>query len=320
MMKSQRGIALLTVLWVLTLLMVIVFSFSFLARTETLSTMAFKEGMEQRFLAEAGIERGIVELIYRKQNLLIEDRQVWKTDGTPFSDQLGDGGYRVKLFDESGKIDINFAPEILLKNLIQNLGLEGEALDTVVDSIMDWKDKDDLHCLHGAESDYYQSLPNPYKAKNGFFDTLEELLMVKGVTREILFGSEKQKGLMEFLTVHGKTARINVNAAPKEVLTAIPGVTAEMAEALITYRQVQEVKNMPELGTLWGQNLAQINPFVSLSSSNTFTIESLGYKKNHRSGSGIRATITLVGNNQYKVLYYKTLDTGPLGVNETPIN
>lgn len=304
----------LTVLWVLTLLMVIVFSFSFLARTETLSTIAFKEGMEQRFLAEAGIERGIVELMYRKVNLLIPDREVWKTDGTLFSDQLGDGGYRVKLFDESGKIDINFAPEILLKNLIQNLGLEGEALDTVVDSIMDWKDKDDLHRLHGAESDYYQSLPNPYKAKNGFFDTLEELLMVKGVTREILFGSEKQKGLMEFLTVHGKTTRINVNAAPKEVLTAIPGVTAEMAEALITYRQAQEVKNMPELGRLWGQNLTQINPFVSLSSSNTFTIESSGYKKNRRSGTGIRATITMVGNNQYKVLYYKTLDTGPIGV------
>lgn len=314
MNNSQRGIALLTVLWVLTLLMVIVFSFSFLARTEILSTIAFKEGMEQRFLAEAGIERGIVELIYRKQNLLIADRQVWKTDGTPFSDQLGDGGYRAKLFDESGKIDINFAPEILLKNLIQNLGLEGEVLDTVVDSIMDWKDKDDLHRLHGAESDYYQSLPNPYKAKNGFFDTLEELLTVKGVTREILFGSEKQKGLLEFLTVHGKTTRINVNAAPKEVLMAIPGVTAEMAEALITYRQVQEVKNMPELNMLWGQNLAQINPFVSFTSSNTFTIESWGYKKNRRSGSGIRATITMVGNNQYKVLYYKTLDTGPLRV------
>lgn len=317
MNKNQQGIALLTVLWVLTLLMVIVFSFSYLARTETLSTRAFKEEMEQRFLAEAGIERGLAELIYRKQNLLLADRQVWKIDGTPFSDPLGEGIYRVRVFDESGKMNINFAPEVLLKNLIQNLGLEGEALDTVVDAIMDWKDKDDLHRLHGAESDYYESLPNPYKAKNGFFDTLEELLMVKGVTRELLFGSEKQKGLMEFLTVQGKIPRININAAPKEVLMAIPGVTSEMAEALITHRQGLDVKNFQELGAIWGLDQVQLGPYVSFSATNTFTIESVGYKKNRRHGAGIRATITLVGNNRFKILYYKTLDTVRFGDDET---
>ncbi|MDP2753256.1 MAG: DUF559 domain-containing protein, partial [Nitrospirota bacterium] len=55
---SPKGIALLLVLWVLTILMVISLSFSFMARTETYSTLSFKEGIEKKFIAEAGIERG----------------------------------------------------------------------------------------------------------------------------------------------------------------------------------------------------------------------------------------------------------------------
>ena len=81
---------------------------------------------------------------------------------------------------------MNLAPEVILRNLINSLDLPGEDKDllvnTIVDSILDWKDPDDFHRLQGAESDYYQSLPHPYKAKNGNFDTVEELILVKGVT------------------------------------------------------------------------------------------------------------------------------------------
>ncbi len=305
--KSQSGIALLTVLWVLTVLMVIVFSFSYMARTETLSTLAFKEGIEKKFLAEAGVERGILELFYRRTNLnkiLLEGEEIWKVDGSPYSGQIGDGNYTVKIFDESGKLDINLAPELLLRNLIGSLGIEGTDLDTIVDSILDWKDKDDLHRLNGAESDYYQSLPNPYKAKNSDFETLEELLLVKGVTREILYGNGKQKGLIDLLTVYGKTNKININAAPKEVLMCIPGMTAEVADAIIAFRQTQEIK-LIDLATLLGTSQTLIQQFANISLNNIFSIESLGYKDRPQSGYAIRATVNLT-NNQYKILYYKT--------------
>jgi len=93
--KNESGIALLIVLWVMVILMVIVFSFSLLARTETYSALAFKEGVEKKFLAEAGIERGIMELFYRQRNLNVEGSEVWKTDGTTYSETLGVGSYRV---------------------------------------------------------------------------------------------------------------------------------------------------------------------------------------------------------------------------------
>lgn len=306
---NQRGIALLTVLWVITVLMVIVFSFSFMARTETLSTLSFKEGIENKFLAEAGVERGILELYFRKENLtkvLIEDLAVWKVDGSLYSGQVGDGHYAVRIIDESGKLDINFAPELLLRNLLGNLGLEGTALDTIVDSIMDWKDKDDLHRLNGAESDYYLSLPNPYKAKNGNFESLEELLLVKGVTREILYGSGKQKGLIDLLTVHGRTGKVNINAAPKEILLSIPGITSAMVEEILIFRENQEIKTIQEIGGSVVINQALLIPYITFGQGNTFTIESSGYREKPQSGYAIRATVTLLSDNQYKFLYYKT--------------
>ncbi|MEW6416513.1 MAG: hypothetical protein AB1480_00110 [Nitrospirota bacterium] len=322
--QSQDGIALLMVLWVLTLLMVIVLSFSFMARTETHSTLSFKEGTEKKFLAEAGIERGITELFYRNvyknQTLVMEGTEVWRTDGTVYSSQLGDGYYTIRITDESGKVDINTVSDVVLKNLLINTGVQEEEVDIIVDSIMDWKDPDDLHRLHGAESDYYMSLPNPYKAKDANFDTLEELLLVKGMTSEILFGSAsggEKRGIINFLTINSGTNKININAAPKEVLIAIPGITPEIADGIISFRQDKEITNTQEVG------ISQESiPYISTAGSSTFTIEAAGYKgsepsttdveQGEKGGYAIRATVTITGNNSYKYVYYKS----PISINQ----
>jgi general secretion pathway protein K len=300
------------VLWVLTILMVIVFSFSYLARTESFSSRAFKEGWENKFLAEAGIERAIMELFYRKQNpqnLGEEEQEPWRIDGTEQVDTLGGGYYRVRLVDESGKIDLNLAPEVILRNLINSLNLPAEDKDllvnTIVDSILDWKDPDDFHRLQGAENDYYQSLPHPYKAKNGNFDTVEELILVKGVTPEILYGNDQKPGLVDFLTVQAKTNKINLNAAPQPVLLALPGMTPEIAEAVTAYRQDKEIQSLQEIAGLLGEAQAQLAPYVTVAAGNTFTLESRGYKKNGQAGYGIQAKVILEGNNQYRYLSYK---------------
>lgn len=303
---SESGVALLMVLWVLTLLMVIVLSFSFTARTETQSTLAFKEGIEKRFLAEAGIERGIIEIFYRKQNRTVPDSEVWKTDGTIYKDSLGSGYYSVSIRDESGKVDINMVSEVLLKNLLINSGVSLEEADPIVDAIMDWKDNDDLHRLHGAESDYYMSLPAPYKAKNANFDVLEELLLVKGITGEILYGGGEKRGIIDLITVNSRSNKININAAPREVLAAIPGMSPELADAVITYREGKEITNIQEVQGMIGSAYAFVSPYISTAGTSTYTIKSIGHKGSDIKGYGITATITIEGNNKYKYKYYKS--------------
>ena len=60
--------------------------------------------------------------------------------------------------------------------------------EAVADAILDWIDSDSQSRSQGAESDYYAGLDRPYAPRNGLPETLEELLLVKGVTRELLFG------------------------------------------------------------------------------------------------------------------------------------
>jgi general secretion pathway protein K len=306
---SERGIALLVVIWVLTILMVIVFSFSFMTRTESQSTLAYKEGMERRFLAEAGIERGIMEVSYanlfRNQQVILEGKETWRTDGSLYKGELASGNYHVRITDESGKIDINAltdASGIIVKNLLMNAGVKEADADTIVDSILDWKDPDDLHRLNGAEDDYYSSLPTPYLAKDANFDTVEELILVKGVTPEILYGTESGKGIIEFLTVNGKSPRINVLAAPLEVLVAIPGITPEVADDIISKRESIEGQATPAI-VLPPESL----PFAAVGGvGTTFTIESVGRKGTEKGGYAVRATVAIEQNNKVKYLYYKS--------------
>jgi DNA uptake protein ComE-like DNA-binding protein len=85
------------------------------------------------------------------------------------------------LTGESGKVNINNTDFDALSNMP---GMEY----TAASSIMDWRDEDNRLERDGAESDYYLQLPEPYFCKNEPFETVEELLMVRGVTREMLYG------------------------------------------------------------------------------------------------------------------------------------
>lgn len=310
---SQRGIALIITLWLLVILIVMVFSFSLSVRTESLAAYTNKERIENKFFAEAGIERAIMEIFYRSlyksQNVILDDIWVWEADGTVYREQLEDGYYRTRIINESGKLDINTLSDmsgIILNNLLVNLGIPKENAAVIVDSILDWKDEDDLHRLNGAENEYYEVLPKPYKAKNGPFDSVEELILVRGVTREILYGSKERRGLVEFLTVHSKTGKINLKYAPKELLIAVPGMTDDNVVNILNERKLKlsgsisiDHMNLNEKNSLMTQ-------YVGTDESNVFTIDSSGYKNNEKRGYSIRATVAIHSSKMYRYLYYKS--------------
>ena len=113
----------------------------------------------------------------------------------------------------------------------------------ILDSIQDWRDANEEHRLNGAESDYYQSLPVPYRSKNADFDAVEELLQVQGVTREILYGRPDTPGLIEYLTVWG-TGAVNVNTASPAVLRALGYAPAEV-DLLVGRRPYVDLTSLP---------------------------------------------------------------------------
>jgi type II secretory pathway component PulK len=148
---------------------------------------------------------------------------------------LGGQAYRYGVIDESGKINLN----VLLKwdptgqkghDLLMQLAQQYPDLnltEDIVNSILDWLDPDDNPRDNGAESDYYQTLTPPYNAKNGPLDSLDELLLVKGVTAEILYGTDLNRtgldssgnpanpGLAAYVTVYTHETNVDSQGNPR---------------------------------------------------------------------------------------------------------
>jgi general secretion pathway protein K len=313
---NERGVALLLVLWILVILSVIVFSFSVMTRTDGQTTLSFREKAEEEFLADAGVERGITELYYRslfknKQQLPDSDEPV-RVDGTRNTGRLGGGAvYVYRISDEAGKIDLNALTDasiLVLNNLLVNMGVPKEQADTITDSVLDWKDADELHRLHGAESDYYQSLPNPYKSKNGNFETVEELQMVKGMTSEILYGTENKPGIFDLLTTHSGSRGINLNSASRQVVAALPGMTPELTDRIVALRTSPETAGIQNAlsSALGPDTLKSFAQYIGFSESNVYTIESTGYASGRKQGLTVRATVQITGAGEYRCTYYKS--------------
>jgi type II secretory pathway component PulK len=134
----------------------------------------------------------------------------------------GSGTYeqRAAVIDEGAKLNINAliaqdkTGEVLYNALLKIPDMSPD----IADAIVDWVDADDTPRISGAESTTYQSLNNPYKCKNGPLNSIEELLLVKGVTPQLLFGSDQNqngagddsgsaslsRGWSDYLTIYGR--------------------------------------------------------------------------------------------------------------------
>ncbi len=226
------------VLWVMVLLTAIAAEFVLSMRTEVNITRNFKEETRTYYAALAGIEEAKAEILSARGPVYIdEDGVLVLGEEAPVREgTFGNVRYSYTITDEEGKINLNSATPQQLRYILSESGVEDAEIDTITDSILDWRDADDLHRLNGAEEEYYRSLPKPYSCKDGPFDTVDELLMVKGMTAEILFGAEdglKYKGITGYLTAKS-SGMININTAKRPVLEAGFGPAA--AENILMQR------------------------------------------------------------------------------------
>ena len=260
---------------VLALLGVIVAEFAFSMRLEATMVRHFKEKVLAAHLAEAGVQRAIREILAASvvQGLDDDGQLVFYKDPTqrlPLLERkdvaLGQGQYSYAISDEESRINLNSASPDLLDRLLNTLGVEKQERDPIIASIQDWKDPDEFYRLNGAESDdHYLKLRTPYRSKNGSFDSVRELLQVKGVTREIFDGTSERPGLKEFLTVAG-SGQVNINTAPETVLKALGLSEAEITE-IEQSRQNQPYTIVPPRFS--GRNLT--------TQSRSFRIDSTGF-------------------------------------------
>jgi len=316
---GKKGIALIMVLWVMAILSVMALEFSFAMRTEVNITKNHKEELQRYALAEGGVQRAITELIYKHDPRLQQmratlnseeippEQREWMADGRPYILPFDDGSCEVKIMSEAGKVNINIVSESSLRKIIGQVGLEEEARDVVADSILDWIDPNDFYRVNGAENDYYLSLEEPYYCKNGNLDSIEELLLVRGVTPDLFHGkkgtavgeegSGDQVGLKDLFSIYSLGEQLDINSATPLVMNIVLGLPKDLTEQIVKAREEKRFENqqdllmrVPELTPFFG-GIGRLILFRTTLAY--YTIESRAKLKNGESMQGLKAIVKI---------------------------
>ena len=282
----QRGSILVGLLWCLALLSVIVIGVLHTARMDLLVVKNYGDRIQAHYLALAGIEKAKA-LLYRDA----QDRSRSQKnhtgnlydDAQQFRDvALGRGVFRVirrgrpdegggiiyGVSDEESRLNVNSASVEALAKL-QNMTPD------VATAIVNWRGGDNATAT--AESQYYAGMQPPYQPRLGPYQTVRELLMVRGVTSDLLLGRDiHQNGLLAagdkdfawpgsvdsadlgwagMLTVDSTGQnlnaagedRVNIQTADENALTAVRGVTPPIARAIVAYRGQHRFQSIADL-------------------------------------------------------------------------
>jgi len=284
----RRGVVLLTVLVIVVLLTLAAYQYSELMTAEYKAADSAVRAAQARALAASGVHYAAAVLsdsdtltgtlnnnpfdnegMFRGIEVAASDSPrfhgKFSLVNPPSPDLQDSTDFKYGVSDEAGKININ----ALLS--IDSSGTTAKAIlmklpnmtDEIADAILDWIDADDDVRDNGAENEYYSGLAPPYRAKNGPLDSLEELLLVRGVTPELLFGTDRNRnglrdtgeeadstgqdrGWSAYLTVYTREKNVDSTGQPRvylndkdvnglyQKLTAI--VDADVADFIIAYR------------------------------------------------------------------------------------
>jgi general secretion pathway protein K len=238
---SQRGTALVLTLWLLALLSALALNFALSARTGSAITRNFKESVMLRALAVEAIENTVAYLLSDPDPLVdyVDEDGSLRTDSErpPASGSMSSGTaiVYITLSAEDARLNINELNDKVLGNLLALTTENEEDRNALISSLKDWIDPDNLHRLGGAEDDYY--IPLGYESAGVPLTVTDELMLIKGFSKEILRGEDGIGGLSDKITTFAHA--VNINAAPAEVLVAM-GLDTLSANSLIDTRSTNE--------------------------------------------------------------------------------
>ena len=290
--KRDRGIALIIVMIIVAALTVIVTGFAYSMRVETKLARNTRFNPDMDWLGRSGVELARYLLSKRAPGEEQMDalHQKWAggsgrigmdamAELEPWEElpmtnvKLGNGTFSIKITDMERKLNINSAPEPLLRYILEmHGGVDATDVDVFIDSLRDWMDPDENHGLNGAESDFYLSEYPPYYSKNGPLDHITELKLVQGFKENPSIYNVFAKN---FTAISG--GLINVNTASQQVLELLPGMDPFIAGEIVMYRAGPDgpYRSPNQIGAVlepFGMDPGSIQQFLAAESA-TFEVE-----------------------------------------------
>lgn len=236
--RGRGGFALLGALWLLVLLSAVGLEFALQARSMTARAINAADHAVARAAAEgcmAHARAALEERLLRSEQLAttgVELLDPWREPSRLLEDTLEVGEARcvARLSDAGVRLHLNRASEDDLRRLLGALAVDASDADEVAQSILDWRDMDGFRRTRGAEAGEYVEDDRPVLPANGPFGAVEDLAWVRGVTPRVYQRVEPH------LTVSG-SGRINLAAAPAEVMASLPGMSDDLLALILRARR-----------------------------------------------------------------------------------
>lgn len=214
--------ALIAVLWIVSLLALMAAGIGSSGRVSGNLAFNAAESARAKALAEAGINRAVYHLLTHEPF-----RRDLVNGAVDLSFAVEEGFAAVLVRDEDGKIDLNAAPIELLTGLLRSVGVEGEgSAETLAARIVDFRDEDSDISPLGAEDAAYEAAGLGHGANDRPFRHVDELRLVLGITDQL------HKRLRRHLTVYADAEGFDFFRASLPALGALPGITPETVDAI----------------------------------------------------------------------------------------
>src|ERR1700733_2625943 len=252
---TNKGAALLAVLWLAAALSAIAFTLANTVRGEIERSSTDADGLKAYYLAEGAIDRMLV-YIELGPAFVGPDGKARFQLGIPrvLRMDFPTGVVRAEYIPENSKLNVNFATPPELTTLLLALGVNPNQAPAIVAGILDWR----AGTPGGSFSEfdqYYLSLTPSFRARHASLQEIEELLLVQGITPDLFYGSYTRDadgrliphaGLRDCLSVYGSLGVLDVNNVTPEVMVAV-GVTPDTAAAIVALRKIAPIANVAQL-------------------------------------------------------------------------
>lgn len=234
--NSKTGSVLILALWTVVFLSVFAVQIGMKVQQKATLLLRLETRSKLHFIADAGIKKAIATIrmdisrngnVYTPYGKYYRHNNMEKFKGVTLGDGVFDVSYKYHgglssehetkygVVDEQSKININTATQdVLIRLIINVLGLEAEDAAWLANNIIDWRDFGQSHAEGFYSNEYYSNLEFPYEIKSKPFELIDELMLVQG------FSPEVYKSLYPFITVYGD-GLVNINTASPQVLYAI---------------------------------------------------------------------------------------------------
>jgi general secretion pathway protein K len=240
--RNRRGSALLTVLWLTAALSAIGLAVANNVRGETERAATNVDDAKAYFLARGGLERAALRFLWGPPVYM---------RGNPAMDlDFPAGVVHVELIPEASKLNLNGArPEEFIR-LLMAFRLPEDRATGIAGAVMDWRTPDPLHDSP-FDAFYLAQSPSFFPRHTSFIET-EELLLVKGMTPDLYYGSSLDRqhaGLRDCVSIFGTQGQIDINTALPETMQAV-GLTAADAAGIMKIRSQRPIDNFNELAEI----------------------------------------------------------------------